>query len=716
MGRGRDVCQRAAARIEHWLEGERDQIVLWVPVALGAGVLAWFVLPDSARWCGFLAAMAALALAAALAPRGGRLPRMVGIGALLAAAGCLLAWTRAEWVAAPVLARPAIVRFDARVERVESLVARDLVRLTLAPVGRGDLPPRVRVNVEAADIGAGIVAGSRIALRARLMPPPGPAVPGAYDFARAAWFDGLGAVGRALDPPVLVVPSPAAGPGLRAALTAHILDRLPGSAGGIAAALATGDEGAIAAEDAEAMRRSGLAHLLSVSGLHVSAVTAAAMTIALRLLVFVPGLALRIRLPLVAALAGAAAAIGYTWLTGGQVPTLRSCVAALLVLLALVLGREAMTLRLVAAGAVVVLLIAPASLVGASFQLSFAAVAAIVALHESPRIERWFAPRDEGRLAGWARALGGLLVTGIVVELALTPIALFHFHRSGLYGSVANLVAIPLTTFVIMPVEALALLLDLLGLGAPLWWVAGRALALLLGLAHLVAAAPGASASLPAMPGGAFALTIAGGLWLALWRTRLRLLGAVPILAGALWAVATPPPDLIITGDGRHVALRAADGSVYLLRERAGDYVRTMLGESAGSPPPFDALDAFDPLPEARCSPDLCVVDIVRPDGHWRVVATRSPYPIAREQLLPLCAGTDIVVSDRALPRGCVPRWLRLDRPLLARTGGVAIRFPARLATVRTGGDHPWEHPLRVLPAEAAAPARIHRPAPPQPQ
>lgn len=179
MGRVRDVCQRAAARVEHWLDGERDQIVLWIPVVLGAGVLAWFVLPDSARWCGFLAAMAALALAAALLPRGGRLSRLVGVGALLAAAGCLLAWTRAEWVAAPVLARPAIVRFEARVERVESLVARDLVRLTLAPVGRGDLPPRVRVNVAAADMGAGIVAGSRIALRARLMPPPGPAVPGA---------------------------------------------------------------------------------------------------------------------------------------------------------------------------------------------------------------------------------------------------------------------------------------------------------------------------------------------------------------------------------------------------------------------------------------------------------------------------------------------------------------------------------------------------------
>ncbi|MEO5494690.1 MAG: ComEC/Rec2 family competence protein [Sphingomonas sp.] len=163
-------------------------------------------------------------------------------------------------------------------------------------------------------------------------------------------------------------------------------------------------------------------------------------------------------------------------LTGNQVPTMRSCIAALLVLTALAMGREAITLRLVAAGAFVVLLLWPEALVGPSFQLSFAAVAAIVALHEQPTVRRWFLKRDEAWWRKAGRELGSLLLTGVVVEAALAPIALYHFHKSGLYGAFANIVAIPLTTFVIMPAEALALALalDAIGLGAPFWWVTAR--------------------------------------------------------------------------------------------------------------------------------------------------------------------------------------------------------------------------------------------------
>ncbi len=137
------------------------------------------------------------------------------------------------------------------------------------------------------------------------------------------------------------------------------------------------------------------------------------------------------------------------------------------------------------------------------------------------------------------------IVTGLVVELALIPMALFHFHRSGLYGVAANIVAIPLTTFVIMPLEAGALLLDAVGWGRPLWFLCGTAIDVLLWIAHAVAAAKGAVAMLPSMPGWAFGLMVAGGLWLCLWQTRLRLLGVAPFVAGAMGAAFTPAPDLL---------------------------------------------------------------------------------------------------------------------------------------------------------------------------
>ena len=141
-----------------------------------------------------------------------------------------------------------------------------------------------------------------------------------------------------------------------------------------------------------------------------------------------------------------------------------------------------------------------------------------------------------------ARGLLSLLFTGAVVELALIPISAFHFHRAGVYGSVANIIAIPLTTFVTMPFEALALVFDEIGAGWPFWWVTARSLDLLLWIAHSVAALPGAVASIPAMPTGAYALMVVGGLWIALWRTRWRRIGAVPLAIGATWALLTPCP------------------------------------------------------------------------------------------------------------------------------------------------------------------------------
>ncbi len=697
--------------VERWLEAERDRLPLWLPVMLGAGIALWFLLLRAELWLAAGFGGLAVAAAALAIGRGGRASFAVAIGVVALVTGMVAVGWRAERVAAPVLARPAIVRFTARVERIEPLAARELVRLTLAPVGKATdgrehsvtLPPRIRVNLTEADMPVGLGDGGVIQLGARLMPPPDAAVPGAYDFARVAWFAGIGATGRGFAPVKVVAPGRERS-GLRAALSRHITTRLAGSAGGVAAALATGDTGAIAEADAEAMRAAGLAHLLSVSGLHITAVVGATMVLVLRLLAAIPPLGLRVRLPLVAAAAGAAAAVGYTLLTGAEVPTIRSCVAALLVLAALALGREAMTLRLVAAGALVVLLLWPEALAGPSFQLSFAAITAIVALHEHPALRRFAERRPEDWRRRLGRNLAMLLATGVVVEAALMPIAVYHFHRAGLYGAIANIVAIPLTTFVIMPLELVALLLDTVGGGAPLWWLTDRALALLLWLARTVAAAPGATTAWPAMPDGAFALMVIGGLWLALWQTRIRRLGLIPLLWGLAWAMMTPAPDLLVTGDGRHAAVRTATGDIAMLRDRAGDYMRDVMAANGGADDPV----LLGEIPAARCTRDLCLAEVVRGDHRWRILMTRSTYMVDARAFIAACRAADIVVSERRLPRGCVPRWLKLDRAMLARTGGVAVTLATgRVVTVRRAGDeHPWVDPDRV---GAIAPPMVPR-------
>jgi competence protein ComEC len=684
----------ALGGLESWLESERDQLPLWLPVGLGIGIAAWFALPDRPYWIAFLAIGGGMATLALAFDRGGRGARWLAILCLAAVAGCGLAWARSDRVAAPVLTRPIVVQIGGRIEAVNRLPAREAVRLWLALDPQVGLPPRVRINVDEDKAPAGLVAGARVSVRARLVPPPPPAIPGAYDFARVAWFWGVGATGKALDDVAITAPAPPGGGFMLwladacARLTAHIEAQLAGSAGGVAAAFVTGDTGAITQEDSDAFRQSGLAHLLSISGLHVTAVVAATMLIALRLLALSPWLALRAPLPLIAAGAGAAAGIGYTLLSGAEVPTVRSCVAALLVLAGIALGREAMTLRLVAAGALVVLLARPEAVVGPSFQLSFAAVTAIIAFHDHPRVRALTLKREEAWPRRLLRELAVLLATGFLVEAALAPIAAFHFHRAGLYGAFANIVAIPLTTFVIMPLEALALLLDMAGLGAPAWWLAGKSLGVLIGLARQVAALPGAVAALPSMPEGAFVLMIAGGLWLALWRTRARRLGVVPLVIGAAWALLTPPPDLLITGDGKHLAIRGDTGALHLLRPRAGDYVRDQLSEGSGVQ--AAALD-LDAMPGARCTRDVCLAAVRRGGHEWHLLATRSPYFLDIEQFAAACRWADIAVSDRRLPRTCAPRWLKLDAPALRKTGGAAIGFaPLRVKTVIGGDRHPW--------------------------
>ena len=676
------------AHLEKGLEHEREQLALWVPVAIGIGIVAWFILPNRLEWFGFCCVSLAFASVGMVMPTGGRLQQIFVLGGVLACAGCVLVWSKAVALGTPPLARSAFVEVTGEVKAVNVIPAQKMSRILLQLIEAPALPRLVRVNIDEGDMPRNVGEGAIIHFRVRLMPPAAASLPGGYDFARRAYFQGIGATGRALKPVTVLRPSTREPP-LRARLFTHINGRISGPGAGIAAALATGDQGAIADEDAEAMRNSGLAHLLSISGLHVTALVGAVIFLLMRLMALSRRAALDWPLMLIAAAGGALAGIGYTLLTGAEVPTVRSCVAALLVLGGLALGRDAITLRLVAAGAVVVLIFWPEALVGPSFQMSFAAVVALVALGEHPRFRAFAAARDEGMLPRLARSLGAMLLTGFAIELILAPIALLHFHKAGMLGAFANLLAIPLTTFVVMPLEALALLLDIVGAGAPFWWLTGHALDLLLTIAHGVSASPWAVVMTPTMPVGIFGAIIMGGLWCLLWRGRWRWAGLFPVIIGAVVMLTVSPPEILITGDGRHVAMRSSSGEMVLLRARAGDYVRDMMAESAGF---GGIMGSLADLPEARCSTDLCAVRLEGGGRAWRLLLTRSDVLVDRSVFERDCASADIVVADRSLPPWCRPRWLKVDRRLLARTGGLAIDLDQGLlrSTKMPGDAHPW--------------------------
>ncbi|WP_128892690.1 ComEC/Rec2 family competence protein [Erythrobacter sp. HKB08] len=668
----------------------------WLTVALACGIASWFLLDSPWQWCAAIGA-ALLVVVAANAVWKGREERSnlrlaaSGLG-ICFAIGLSLVWVRSEIAGAEPIDRPRVETIEGRILEREEQPARERVRVILAYRDASyGIARKVRINIPLESDVPAASEGAVVRLRARLMPPAAPMLPGGYDFARTAWFDGLSATGSLIGEMEVIEQGQAGSriAPLQRGLSSHVRERLDGSPAAIAAAFASGDRGAIAEADEEAMRDAGLTHLLSISGLHVSAVIAAAYLLALKLVGLFPWIALRVRLPLVAASVGALAGIGYTLLTGAEVPTVRSCIGALLVLAALALGREPLSMRMVAAAAFAVLLAWPEALVGPSFQMSFAAVLAIVALHNSGPVKAFLAPREES----WASRLGRraimLLVTGLVIEIALMPIVLFHFHRAGVYGAFANVVAIPLVTFVAMPALAVALTLDLVGLGAPAWWIVDNSLELLLAIAHFTAEQPGSVKLMPEMPLYVFALFVAGSLWLALWQSRMRLLGFLPWLIGLAAFLVSPTPDVLVSGDGRHVGIVSGGERLLVLRESRSDYAKDNLLELAGMDGEPVPLAQW---PDAQCSRDFCVLAIEREGRNWSLLMARSRERIEERALAAACERSDIVIADRYLPRSCRPRWLKADRNFLDRTGGLAIDLSnEEFRTVAEGqGQHGW--------------------------
>ena len=698
-------------RAEQFLAASQFELANWLVVAFAAGIAAWFAASNAAQWFGVISAALAVTLGAAAAFRSeGRFPflrRSAIMAGLTVAIGCSFVWVKSSLVGTEPIARPTVTWLTGRLLVREEQPAEERVRLRLAvrepDTGRA---MQVRVNLDSANDRPELAEGAVVKLRARLVPPAPPMLPGGYDFARAAWFSGIAATGSVLGPVTVISPGDqdSAMRRLQRSLSHHVREHLQGSPGALAAAFASGDRGAIAPEDEDAMRDAGLTHLLSISGLHVSAVIAGAYFIALRFLALFPWLALRVRVPIMAAGAGAAAGIFYTVLTGAEVPTIRSCIAAVLVMLALVLGREPLSMRMIAVGALLVLLVWPEAVVSPGFQMSFASVIAIVALHSAAPLRAYNTPREEPLWARWSRQLAMLLLTGVVIELALMPIGLFHFHRAGVYGALANVIAIPLTTLASMPLIALALLFDAIGAGAPFWWLAGKSLELLLGLAHWTAGMPGAVTMMPAMGEGAFALFVAGGLWLALWRGRVRLAGLVPAVLGLVLLLQVRAPDLLVSGDGRHVGItgEAAD-DLLVLRDSRSDYTRDNLTETAGMDGELRLLDDW---PGARCNPAYCAITLNRGGRDWRVLMARGRTMVPERALAAACERADVVVSERYLPWSCKPRWLKADRDLLERSGGLTINFADRqIETVAQGeGAHGWWNPPERLPRKSFTP------------
>jgi competence protein ComEC len=692
---GRGWRQRLADGVLPWLAAglleERERWLLWLPVGLGAGIGVYFALPsEPPLWLG--PTLLLPVLLAAGWPRGAPTPGLWRPALLLAlaaaACGLAVATLRTQLVAAPVLERRAAYVLEGEVVLVEERVRGR--RLTLRQPVIEELtaaatPVILRVSVRSAE--PALQPGDRVRLRALLMPPSPPSAPRGFDFARQAFFQQLGAVGYGLGAVERVAgAAPAAShlalARLRQRVASEISAAVPGPAGGVAVALMTGLRGAVTEQVWHDMQVAGTAHLLAISGLHLGLV-AGTLFFAVRVaLALAPPLALRLPAKKVAAGLALLGAFGYLLLSGATVPTQRAFIMTALMLLAVMVDRNPFSMRLVAWAALVVLLLQPESLPGASFQMSFAAVVALIAVYETG------VGRRRGQRGGLdvrlALYVGGVALTTLVASLATAPLAVYHFGRLPTYGIAANLIAVPLTAFWIMPLGLLGLLLMPLGLGAACFVLMGQGIELMLAVAHTMAAWPGAAVLLPKPPVAALVATALGGLWLCLWRTSWRRLGVVGLLAGSLLAWQDRQPDLLVDARGQIFAVRLADGGLALSPWERDSWITEHWLESAGEAAAAPWPEPGDSAGGLRCDPSGCVLD-----RRERLIAlARRPEALESD-----CRRADLVISYPRLER--CPNGTPLIGPQALRTsGGLALwvgRSGLATVTVREArGDRPW--------------------------
>jgi competence protein ComEC len=704
MGRGSFIT--LPERVQDWLAvpwvaqlrdeaaAQSAQAFLWLVVAFGVGVGIFFAWPtDPPMWLG--PSVSGIPVLGVILRRRFDGATLWLLGLVMIGLGLTAAQVRVSAVVAPVLVRE-IGPIDVTgrvydVAREPGRVRVILERVRFEAEAGTRKPVRIRLSVPGKH-GAPRV-GDTITVRAVLRPPERPVLPGAFEYQRFLFFDQIGGLGYTVSPwrlaggrddDAVVSRVRTSLENLRRSIADRILAVVPGDAGAVAVALVTGEQSLITEDTQEVYRVSGLAHLLSISGLHMTLLAGAVFFIVRRSLALWPFIALRFDLKKVAAWAALGATFFYVLISGMSVPAVRAFIMVAVAIIAILFDRRAVSLRSVGFAALALLALYPEALVGASFQMSFMAVLALIALYEHVSLRPiWRGEHGEFLLG---RAVGvyiaALVVTDVVAGSVTSIFAAYHFNRMPSYSVVANLFATPITGVWIMPMGLVALALMPLGLDAWAWRLMGQGVATINDIAAWVAQWPGAQVHVPPMATWALAGAAVGLVVICLWKGRLRWIGLVPVI----FAVAQPwlaaVPDVLIDESGRVVAVSDANGRMMLEPSRRDRFVRGVVKDRFA-----ESRDAWPNTENSyeshglRCDGQGCVL---RRHNTTLSLAT-TPDALAED-----CGRVDIVLAPLQFVDRC-PGSRVIDRGDLFRNGAHAVYLDdgqARIITVEDVAGH----------------------------
>ncbi|MGP2492753.1 ComEC/Rec2 family competence protein [Mesorhizobium sp. PUT5] len=689
------------------LELDRGAAFLLVPVFLGAGISWYFALPQEP---GFLQPVAISLALAVIAFTARSRPRayLLSMAALMCALGVLAGKLETWRMDTAMLGAEISTSVTGRVVSIDRM-ASGRVRLTVdvTQTARPKLryaPERVRLS--ARKVPDGLRPGMTVSGFARLLPPTGPVRPGGYDYSFQSFFDGIGATGFYLTDPKLLastdIPARAfmstAIESARETVAARIRAGIGGPEGEIAAALIVGVRAGIPEEINESMRRTGIYHIISISGLHMALVAGTIMGLLRGAFALFPEYSSRHPVKKYAAFAALVATAAYLLISGMVVAAERSFVMLAVMLVAVLFDRAALTLRNLAISALVVILVSPHEVVGPSFQMSFAATAALVGGfaawtdYRAGKVRRVRAHGPgrglAGVVAGWFwKSLLAAAATTIVAGTATTLYAAWHFQRVSPLSLFANLAVMPVVSLVVMPFAVFSALLMPFGLDWPFLYVMGKGLAAMIAISNwLSERSPVDGIGLISLE--SVLLTTVALVIGTMATTRLRLAAIPFVVLGLLTLRAVQAPDVLVSEDARLVAVPIGGGEIAVNRERPNAFTmenwsRALNAEIAVPP---EALKGRDLRYAGEGAPDL-------PPGSPFMCAARScvarhpsgaivVHAANTAAARPACAFAALIVIDDATAADpCSdPLVAVLTKRDLARSGSAAIRFDANSA------------------------------------
>ncbi len=557
---------------------ERTRLILWGPVvfgfgaAAGCGVFAGSKLTDIFAIALFLLALyfVAALVAKRLDKRIIAPIKIVILAILIFQAGIMIALLRIEAVHAPVftsqIANP--IQISGEIIDIDKSYSgnwRAKIKIeSFQNLAKDKSPKYIRLSIR--ELKADQI-GAKINCLAELQTPPPPIIPGGYNFARKAYFSQIGAVGFCKSKPAFSQTADISSidefrnfvTRQRLQTSALLADHKVGGGGGFLAAVFTGDRSWMSNEDTNALQISGLHHIVSVSGMHITLIAGIVFLTFSKILALIAPLALRFDVRKIAGTLSILIATLYTIFSGAEAPAVRALMMCFVVFGAILLNRRAISMRGLAIAALLLLLIRPENAIDAGFQMSFLATMALVALWESYEIGIK-KPRLNILRTGLVWLIGALMAS-FVAGLATMPIAVHNFGAITTYALIANLLATPISDFLVAPFSLLGVLFSLFGFSEPFFNVASWGLDLILKISYYFANAPFASIKTNPLNEAATFFLVFCALWLCLWKTNFRYLAVLPLMIGLFVWVTTSKPVLLVSPEGR-AFLNISDGNL----------------------------------------------------------------------------------------------------------------------------------------------------------